>query len=386
VVEAQSVRWGLGRKLGLALGSALATLFAVEFGARLWLGDEFRAGERVGASWQVLARFDPQLGWANRSDTLGHVFADELDYRARTNSQGLREQEFELRKRAGTRRALILGDSMAWGWGVDDGQRFSDLIGAKLSPGIQVLNLAVPGYGTDQQAWSLASRGESFEPDAVVVVFVLNDVLESDAGQVYGMHKPRFVLEGEDWSVVGRPVVDPRGAWSRWSAERWTELGSHSALRALLHRPQLRPTLTVEDEQRIRPYRPEFQAKVRAVAERMLDPGTPARHALAAMCAWCQARSVPLVVLVLPHKHDQYLYEPLCERPDFDGTTIVTKTLARAGLELGFPVLNVDRAMWEASGRGERLHCGDGHLNEAGNRLVARELGPFLEALLAPVR
>jgi lysophospholipase L1-like esterase len=298
----------------------------------------------------------------------------------------MREQEFELHKRAGTQRVLFLGDSMAWGWGVDDGQRFSDLIAAELAPRIQVVNLAVPGYGTDQQAWSLAERGESLDPDAVVLVFVLNDVVESDADQAYGMPKPRFVREGDAWSVAGRPVANPKSPWKRWIGEPLADLGSHSALRALIHRAHLRPTLAGEGEQRTRPYRPEFQAKVRVLAERMLDPRTPARHALGTMRAWCEARSVPFVVLVLPHKHDQYLYEPLCERPDFDGTTIVTKTLARVGAELDFPVLDVDRVLWEATGRGERLHGGDGHLNEAGNRLVAAELGPRLEALLAPPR
>lgn len=386
MVEAQKQQWSLGRKLLLSTGVGLLTLLALELGARVWLGDGFRPGEREGASWNVLARFDPDLGWANRPAAQGRVVTEEFEYRARTNSLGLREQEFELRKRAGTRRVLFLGDSMTWGWGVNDGRRFTDLIAAELAPRTQVINLAVPGYGTDQQAWSLADLGEGLDPDAVVLVFVLNDVVESDADHAYGMPKPRFVREDDAWSVAGLPVANPSGRWRRWVGEPLAAVGSHSAIRALLHRARVPPSFAGEREERRRPYRPEFQAKVRTMAERMLDPRTPARHALATMRAWCEARSVPFVVVVLPHKHDQYLYEPLCERPDFDGTTVVTKTLGRLGAELDFPVLDVDRAMWEATGRGERLHCGDGHLNEAGNRLVAQELGPRLEELLAPPR
>ena len=56
------------------------------------------------------------------------------------------------------------------------------------------------------------------------------------------------------------------------------------------------------------------------------------------------------------------------------------------GQELGFPVLDLDARMFEATGNGERLHCGDGHLNAAGNQLVADTIGPKLKTWLATPR
>ena len=56
---------------------------------------------------------------------------------------------------------------------------------------------------------------------------------------------------------------------------------------------------------------------------------------------------------------------------------------ARAGEVLGFETLSVDQALAEAMVDGEPLHCGDGHLNERGNEVVARALAPELRRILA---
>ncbi len=367
----------------LALSVGLLSFFVCEILARVRLGSTFVAGERLGTSWKVVARFDPVLGWANESGARGNIETAEFSYRASINSLGFRDPPQALAKREGVRRVLFLGDSMTWGWGVNDGERFCDLLGARLGAGIEVTDAAVPGYGTDQELWTLAACGDALSPDLVVLVFVLNDTLECRNARSYDMDKPRFVLERDTWSIEGLPVSDPRGALRRWLGPGLASMGAHSALwTSLLRWRQGRQPL-LEIDSGPKPYLPKQAVKVREAAETLLDVKSPARHALTLMRAWCAERKIPFAVLVLPHKHDQYLYEPLHERPEFDGTTAVTKVVERVGTELDFPVLNVDALMFAAAVRGERLHCGDGHLNAAGNQLVAEALVSKVEGWLA---
>ena len=57
----------------------------------------------------------------------------EFEYEFSTNSQGLRYQEISLVKPAGERRILVLGDSFTEGWGIKDGDRFTDILERQFS-------------------------------------------------------------------------------------------------------------------------------------------------------------------------------------------------------------------------------------------------------------
>lgn len=361
----------------------LCTLIACEVAARLLFGTSFVSGERVGATWKVVARFDPNLGWANESGARGNIESSRLNYHASINSLGFRDPARVITKRAGVRRVLFLGDSVTWGWGVNDGERFCDLLDAELRPKLEVIDAAVPGYGTDQELWTLEARGDALQPDLVVLVFILNDVLDCDESLRYEMAKPRFVPVRDTWSIEGRPVPDPRGMLRRWLGPTMAELGAHSALWTALQRWRQREDPLPAPDEKMRPYRPQYAARILAVADKLLEPDSPARHALTLMRAWCARRKVPFAVIVLPHNNDPYLYEPLCERPEFDGTTAFTKVVERVGADLDIPVKNVDALMFAQAVKGHRLHCGDGHLNVDGNALVARALQPMIEGWLA---
>lgn len=99
----------------------------------------------------------------------------------RTNSYGMRGPETTIEKPAGTFRIALLGDSYAFGWGVDEGKSFARLIEQNLnamtkgSPRVELLNFAVPGYSTFNEVTAFQMRGAAFQPDAVLVFFVEND-------------------------------------------------------------------------------------------------------------------------------------------------------------------------------------------------------------------
>ncbi len=134
------------------------------------------------------------------------------------NERGFRDRPRPVPKPAGVRRVAILGDSIAFGWGVAAeeryGNRLENLLNADATTSTarwEVLNFAVPGYNSMMELATLRSAALEFSPDLLVVGVVPNDD-----------ELPNFVrLEPEVWSVrrlfiidairdrgLGRPVGD----------------------------------------------------------------------------------------------------------------------------------------------------------------------------------
>ena len=271
---------------------------------------------------------------------------------------------------------------------MNDGERFSDLLEERLGERVQVINLAVPGYGTDQQYWSLLQKGFAYEPDIVLLCMVLNDVFEAEKILHYGMPKPRFVLGDEGaWAVERSPALDAQGSFQGVGTKIFRWLQAHSALLTALTRGDRNPEQSPDLE------RFEFQAprqedldRVAQTAVRVSTPGTAVQHALTLMAAACAERGVSLLVTCVPFQHDRYLYEPRFPRPpeafgvDYRG--VVTREVRKAGEAIGFEVIAVDGAMLRRTMAGDRLHCGDGHPNPLGHRVLADVLEPALWAKL----
>jgi len=80
--------------------------------------------------------------------------------------------------KAGARRILLLGDSIAFGLGVSYEKSFAHLmekgLGARGLP-TAVLNLAVLGYKTSQEIRVVERAGWELNPDGVILAFCLND-------------------------------------------------------------------------------------------------------------------------------------------------------------------------------------------------------------------
>jgi len=95
-----------------------------------------------------------------------------------TNAHGLRGREYDLEKPPGTLRVAGLGDSVMFGWGVDQDAIYMSRLEKALSRPdrqVEVLNFAVPGYNSAQQAAVLEEKVLRFSPDLLLLNYCTND-------------------------------------------------------------------------------------------------------------------------------------------------------------------------------------------------------------------
>jgi len=126
-----------------------------------------------------------------------------------TNALGLRGGPVSAEKAADAYRILVIGDSFAFGFGVEDDEALPAQLAAQLSlarPGVEVINAGVPGWSADDYYLFLETRGFALEPDLVLLA-----PTENDLGDLFWKD---IELDGENLPTRTRStrrVIDHRG-------------------------------------------------------------------------------------------------------------------------------------------------------------------------------
>jgi len=209
-------------RTGLLLAATLLSLALAEILVRMIRDPrplELAEQRRVFPTYYPLA--EGGLFTRDRDDRLRYRltpgFEMELrDSLYRINSLGFRGSEPTSWDHSDTRRVVLLGDSYAFGLGVDQ----SETLAAQLESRVQaacrsvaILNLGVPGYHTGQEL-ALAERlGFDLDPDLMVLLFCAND----ETTEAFQYDPVTRVLYGDALPVP----YWLKGPLSRSAAYRW---------------------------------------------------------------------------------------------------------------------------------------------------------------------
>ena len=209
---------GRGAKLLLLLVSTVVTLGMVEVALRLFTPPP----PPPESTLRTFTEHDPELGWRGVPDARGTFQTHDFAIDVALNEGGWRD---DAPGSAGGRTIILLGDSYSWGYGVERGEMFADLL-EDLLPATDVRNFGISGFATDQELLVLRKHGLLLHPDAVIVQITLaNDLSHIVKKKAYHLPKPRFVLSGDSLALEGVPVP---------AVENWDQIQRLGGARSFL--------------------------------------------------------------------------------------------------------------------------------------------------------
>ena len=159
----------------LLLGSAIG-LALLEGGARLLPRPEAN-GEAAGLHQVRVDR--PWLYGLKPGLRVQLRGSGSIEYRI--NAAGFRDREASVAKRPGVFRAVAIGDSLTFGYGVAFDDTWPRQLESRLAESgtvtpVEILNLGVSGYNAYTEAALFGDLGVSYAPDLVLVQFCINDL------------------------------------------------------------------------------------------------------------------------------------------------------------------------------------------------------------------
>lgn len=304
---------------------------------------------------RTVAIGDSYLGFTYPPLHEGRIDRGETDFSYTTDEHGFRNPA----PWPDTAGVVIVGDSQAFGYGVEDQQTWARLLAADLTA--PVVNLALPGAAPRQYTRFLERYGIGLSPRLVLYcLFPGNDVYDErlfhswlEAGSPGNYDVWRFF----------RGRVPGEGNWLAKLGQKSYLLTMARAGRSGITSRFAGQTLDVEDGGRLRLAPTAYDAAVKRTRPGNASFERAIESVLMADSLAREAGSALLVVLV-PTKEEVYL--PILGEP----TPQLVAPFASELTELGIEILDLTPAFRETAERGVTLFFDiDGHPNVAGNRL-----------------
>jgi lysophospholipase L1-like esterase len=298
------------------------------------------------------------------------------------SEQRTRDRPVEIPKPSGRFRILVLGDSVAFGARVRRREAFPERLEASLAASalpIDVVNAAVSGYSTWNEARWLAERGSLFEPDLVLVATCWNDVVDPLPHWARGVPVLAEVpVEAiPDPEAHAREIV-PLVRWRTWKhrlgersallrrvattllphVERWLPFAAGSAPVRVVGGRDWPAHLTLEDD---------------LALDVLLDPASPQwrwlRRQIDSLAVTSERLGARLVFVVFPLAYQMDPAYPFLPEEIF----------LRGCEERGLACLDLLPVLRSAGTRAE-LWVDDWHLSPRGHAVAAAAIERFLGA------
>ncbi len=202
------------KTLALTLIATFVSLLCLEGAARLLLepSQYYSSFHSVPAynQWRNEVEFWERYG--NRRPEDGEpnfsTFDDRLGWDAEPTGDRIRGSKVvEPDVTAGSLRLLAIGDSFVYGTDVEAQENFCAMLEQRL-PGVEVLNMGVPGYGIDQAYLKYLYYGAKYRPDVVVFGIYVSDYERASMNFTW-FAKPRIVATASGFRLENQPVPRP---------------------------------------------------------------------------------------------------------------------------------------------------------------------------------
>jgi hypothetical protein len=151
--------------------------------------------------------------WPSRTLTYSYPKNNPRRLTVHSNRHGFRGAR-ELDSEDTRPRLVVLGDSMVFGEGVEESERFTEQLEAS-EPAWRVDNLGMTGFGPDLMVRAFEHVGMALHPRRVILTIYTDDfrrVRPRYAGA--GFRTPRYTLEGGRLVSIEYPRLR---LWTRWS-------------------------------------------------------------------------------------------------------------------------------------------------------------------------
>ncbi len=292
--------------------------------------------------------YDPELGWVNIASVhLPDMYGPGVFLT--TNRQRFRgRRDFAQEAPPTKRRVICSGDSVTFGYGVDDDHTWCSIL-ESLDSRLETVNMGQGGYGADQAYLWYKRDGGSLRHHVQLFAPITENFRRMERETFLGYGKPRLVLEGGRLSVTNVPVP-MRSYLLPWVTESIEHLGSLRATAAMrrIHRRLAGPPSDSGSE-----VQAENREQTAGVVYKVLEE---LKHLNA-------QRSSQLVLIYLPTLYDHPA-----------ALEFWSAVLAQHASTLEIPFVNLVEAFERLpDDEAERLYLPDrGHFNSRGNEYVAR--------------
>ena len=305
--------------------------------------------------------YDPVLGWRGRKLYTARFKRPDFDVAIAHNAAGFRKQvNLEAKLDKAPHRIFVFGDSFVWGWGVAQGEVFTDRMNLLL-PNYSVQNYGIDGVGTvvEHELFSKEVR-KLARPDDVVILMFCNNDFEDNVDR----HKFHAEAANGEVKVVNpaKPLTTPAEDWIKNHSYLCNYVWYRADLRRLT-----RVNRKIEDE--------KLGQTIAETDERF----AVAKHFLAEFQADCEAAKARFIVVHIPAQVE--LSEARASRPNkLANEKARTETLFSITRALHIETIDLlPGFLARKSKTGETFTFkNDGHWNRTGHQAVAELLSEYL--------
>lgn len=297
----------------------------------------------------------------------------------KTNEFGLRDEEsFSARKPAGEYRIMSLGDSIAFGLGLDAEDHYTKILQRNLNASgdsrhFRVVNASGPGFSPTCYYLYLQNEGLLLEPDMLIVEIELcNDVTDEalikwetspENGSVpVAAYGGRYIV-GWDGNLL---ATYSSGSFFYEETYTYTVL----ARRFLNLMKRIRPRGIFEEQKGVTYYSLGFDRYL--LTDEVIESGWAKLFgALRATRDMAESRGIEFRLLIMPTR---FMYDDKAKPYRDFAQGLVERAVEMAQAE-GFKFLDFTDAMAEG---GTSLYFDFAHPNEAGNQIIGERLTDFI--------